>query len=165
MTLFLSPDYNWERSGSSEECLIPDGGATGLSLTIAIAFCPLARHITPSIVLVQPKKNRPFMTEILLMGRKESNQTNKLILPWRSEIGLSPPVKYFTDRSKVVLLLWIFYVFSVLCLLCLCTSLFICALWSPAGKGLTSPLWCITVSLSLSHWYPGSGAVPDCVDS
>ena len=28
--------------------------------------------------------------------------------------------------------------FSVLCLLCLCAHLFICALWSPAGKGLTS---------------------------
>ena len=26
--------------------------------------------------------------------------------------------------------------FSVLCLLCLCRRLFICALWSPAGKGL-----------------------------
>ena len=26
----------------------------------------------------------------------------------------------------------------VLCLLCLCARLFICALWSPAGKGLTS---------------------------
>ena len=25
-----------------------------------------------------------------------------------------------------------------LCFLCLCTHLFICALWSPAGKGLTS---------------------------
>ena len=27
--------------------------------------------------------------------------------------------------------------FSVLCLLCLCARLFVCALWSPAGKGLT----------------------------
>ena len=27
---------------------------------------------------------------------------------------------------------------SVLCLLCLCVGLFICALWSPAEKGLTS---------------------------
>ena len=27
--------------------------------------------------------------------------------------------------------------FSVLCLLCFCVRLFICALWSPAGKGLT----------------------------
>ena len=43
------------------------------------------------------------------------------------------------DSSKAVLLLWIFYVFfSVLCLLCLCARLFICALRSPAGKGLTS---------------------------
>ena len=30
------------------------------------------------------------------------------------------------------------FFFSVLCLLCLCARLFICALWSPAGKGLTS---------------------------
>ena len=29
---------------------------------------------------------------------------------------------------------------SVLCLLCLCARLFICALWSPAGKELTSRL-------------------------
>ena len=28
--------------------------------------------------------------------------------------------------------------FPVLCLLCLCARLFICALWSSAGKGLTS---------------------------
>ena len=30
--------------------------------------------------------------------------------------------------------------FSVLCLLCLWARLFICALWSPAGKELTSLL-------------------------
>ena len=47
--------------------------------------------------------------------------------------------KYFTDRSKAVLILWIILCFcSVLCLLCLCARLFMCALWSPAGKGLTS---------------------------
>ena len=40
--------------------------------------------------------------------------------------------------SKAVLLMWIVYVFTVLCLLCLCGRLFICALWSHAGKGLTS---------------------------
>ena len=45
---------------------------------------------------------------------------------------------------------------SALCLLCLCARLFICALWSPAGKGLTSWLSFVVsaVSLSLSHWYP-----------
>ena len=32
------------------------------------------------------------------------------------QTGLSPPVKYFTDRSKVVLLLWIICVVYVLCL-------------------------------------------------
>ena len=57
--------------------------------------------------------------------------------------------------------------FSVLCLLRLCVRLFICALWSPARKGLTSwlSLWCLTVSLSLTHCYPGSGVVLDCIDS
>ena len=30
------------------------------------------------------------------------------------------------------------FFFSVLCLLCLCARLFVDALWSPAGKGLTS---------------------------
>ena len=32
----------------------------------------------------------------------------------------------------------LFVFFFVLCLLCLFACLFICALWSPAGKGLTS---------------------------
>ena len=31
-----------------------------------------------------------------------------------------------------------FMFFSTCVLLCLCARLFICALWSPAGKGLTS---------------------------
>ena len=35
---------------------------------------PWARHIYPSLVLVQPKKTRPCLTERLLMGRKESNK-------------------------------------------------------------------------------------------
>ena len=44
--------------------------------------------------------------------------------------------------------------FSVLCLLCFCARLFICALWSPTGNGLL-----------LSHWYPGSGVILDCTAS
>ena len=37
----------------------------------------------------------------------------------------------------------------------------------PAGKGLASWLSFVvsSVSLSLSHWYPGSGVVLDCIDS
>ena len=40
--------------------------------------CPvsLSKNINPSLVLVQPRKISPFITERLLMGRKESNQTN-----------------------------------------------------------------------------------------
>ena len=42
---------------------------------------------------------------------------------WHHETGLSPQVKYFTDSSKAVLLLWIFYAFlSCVCyaFVCLC---------------------------------------------
>ena len=40
------------------------------------------------------------------------------------------------------------------------------ALWSPAEKGLTSWLsFVVSVSLLLSHWYPGSGVILDCNDS
>ena len=56
------------------------------------------------------------------------------------ESGLSPPVKYFTGHSKAVLLLWIIFDISVLFLLCFRAHMFIDALWSPAGKGLTSLL-------------------------
>ena len=41
----------------------------------------LSKNINPSLVLVQPRKTRPFITERLLMGRKESNETNKTIKP------------------------------------------------------------------------------------
>ena len=30
---------------------------------------------------------------------------------------------------------------------------------------LVSRLWCLNVSLPLSHWYPGSGVVLACIDS
>ena len=36
----------------------------------------LEQDIYPSLVLVQPRKTRPCLTERLLMGRKESNQIN-----------------------------------------------------------------------------------------
>ena len=56
---------------------------------------------------------------------------------------------------------------SVLCLLCLWARLFICALWSPAGKGLTAWLSFVVSNLEFVtfHWYPGSGVVLDCIDS
>ena len=38
----------------------------------------LSKNINPSLVLVQPRKTCPFITERLLMECKESNQTNKM---------------------------------------------------------------------------------------
>ena len=71
---------------------------------------------------------------------------------------------------SVPLTSWFIFLFCLVFAMSLwqvCARLFICALWSPAGKGLTSWLSFVVsaVSLSLSHWYPGSGVVLDCIDS
>ena len=70
---------------------------------------------------------------------------------------VKPFSNIFTDRSKAVLLLWIIYVISVLFLLCFHARLFVDALWSPAGKGLTSWLsfvmsGCDVVTFQLISW-------------
>ena len=80
-----------------------------------------------------------------------------MILIRRRETCLSPPVNIFTDRSKAILLLSIIHVISVLCLLWVRARLFIDALWSPAGKGLTSWLSfvkfnCEFVTFPLVSW-------------
>ena len=61
-------------------------------------------------------------------------------------------------------LLWVFlscvdYAFVIVCLHVPCGHLL--------GKGcsLGSRVCCLTASLSLSLWYPGSGVVLDCIDS
>ena len=40
--------------------------------------------------------------------------------------GLSPPVTYFTERSKAVLLLWIIYVFCLVFVMPLYASVHLC---------------------------------------
>ena len=56
--------------------------------------------------------------------------------------------------------------FSVLFLLCFCVRLFYVRCGHLLGKDrpLGSRLWCLTVSLSLSHWCSGSGVVPDYIN-
>ena len=57
---------------------------------------------------------------------------------------------------------------DLLCFFCLVfaiplfASVYMCLLGK--GRSLGSHLWCLTVSLTLSHWYPGSGVVLDCID-
>ena len=53
----------------------------------------------------------PFVIEICVLSIFEPLFYTGL----RCETGLSPPVKYFADHSKAVLLLWIFYVFVLSC--------------------------------------------------
>ena len=66
-----------------------------------------------------------------------------------------------------MLLLWIIYVISVL----FCYAFMHVCLLMPCGHlqgkcwPLVSRLWCLFVTLSLSHWYPGSAVVLDCIDS
>ena len=67
----------WERSGSVVDCLTRDQGATGSSITGVTALWSLSKTQIPSLVLVQPRKTRLWVTERLLIGRKESYHTNK----------------------------------------------------------------------------------------
>ena len=76
---------------------------------------------------------------------------------WRRETGLSPPVKYFTDRSKAVLLLWIFYVFVLSCVCyVLCPSVYMCFLvtcWERADLlALVCGVFCEFVTFPLVSW-------------
>ena len=64
-------------------------GAAGSSLTGGTALWSLSngRHIYSSLVLVQPRKTHPCLTERLLMGRKNKNKhSSKLYEPWSSTL-------------------------------------------------------------------------------
>ena len=79
--VFLPPVSLLLLGSAVVECLTRDLEAAGSSLTGITALCVLEQDIDPSLVLVQPKKTRPFITERLLMGHKESNKKkNKSLL-------------------------------------------------------------------------------------
>ena len=65
---WISYHQKWERSDS-----IPKG--SGFEPHQRHCVVSLRKNINPSLVLVQPRKTCPFITEKLLMGREESNQT------------------------------------------------------------------------------------------
>ena len=56
----------------------------------------LSKNIYPSLVLVQHRKTRPFITERLLMGRKESKQTN------RNHIEMPTSNSHKHSKGKIV---------------------------------------------------------------
>ena len=65
----------------------------GSSLIGVTALWSLSKTHYPSLVLGQPRKTCPCLTERLLMGRKESNQTKILerVLCSRIKLGLFNP--------------------------------------------------------------------------
>ena len=67
------------KSKASFSILIKLVMAAVSSLIGVAALCPWARHMNPSLVLVKPRKTRPYITERLLMGRKESNKQIKFL--------------------------------------------------------------------------------------
>ena len=62
-------------SGLVVECLTQNQGPQVQASPASLCCGPLARHIYPSLVLVQPRKTHPHLTKRFLMGCKESNQT------------------------------------------------------------------------------------------
>ena len=86
---------------------------------------------------------------------------------WRRGTVFRPSGKLFYWPFKsgtffdllCLFLSFVCYAFVWVCLFVPCGHL----LWK--GWHLCSRFWCLTVSLSLSHWYPGSGVVLDSIDS
>ena len=62
----------------------------------------LSKNINPSLVLVQPRKTRPFITERLLMGRKESNQTNKQAIGYHTVPGKAYCEQFIGTQSLCI---------------------------------------------------------------
>ena len=90
----------WERSGSVVEWLTSDRGAGVRASQVSLRCGPWARHIYPSLVLVQPRKTRPCLTERL--ERKESNRTNKLInVDWNLYNNIISGTSYWCQSWKI----------------------------------------------------------------
>ena len=64
-----------EHSGLSGRVLDSRRKGRGYELHRLHCVVSLSKNIYPCLVLVQPRKTCPFITERLLMDRKESNQT------------------------------------------------------------------------------------------
>ena len=70
--------YNSSLGAQWLSCRVLDSRPRGCGFEPHWRHCvvSLSKNINPSLVLVLPRKTRAFITERLLMGLKESNQTN-----------------------------------------------------------------------------------------
>ena len=65
----------------------------------------LSKNINPSLVLVLPRKTRPFITERLLMGPKKSNQTNQFRPRSDCFLGIHIVCSH-ENKSVVIIQMW-----------------------------------------------------------
>ena len=85
----------------------------------------------------------------------------------RRETAYSPPVNILQTVPRQCF----FFESFILFLSCFCYAFVNVCCVMPCGylQGICWPLgsrvWCLIVKLSLSHWYPWSGVVFDCIDS
>ena len=81
-------------------------------------------------------------------------------IPWLAK----GPTFLQTENEDSDQALWVRIRIRIYVLSCL----FIAALWSLSGKGLTSRLSCMRCCIVFCHfpmWCPGSGVLLDCIDS
>ena len=67
----------WQTNNRERSGRVLDSRPWGRGLETHRRHCVVSpsQNINPRLVLVQPRKTRPYITERLLMGHKESNQT------------------------------------------------------------------------------------------
>ena len=66
----------------------------------------LSKNINPSLVLVQPRKTHPFIIERLLIGHKESNQTNSMMHKVQMHAGAISKLLYgFASLLAIIYIL------------------------------------------------------------
>ena len=116
----------------------PPGFTCWISFTLVLSFYVLSRPYLCFISFLY--LDLSVLGDNVWLGKGSFMQTKilfVLIHIWCHETGVSPAVKYFTDRLKngTPFVDHLSYFCLVLVIL---SHLFIAALWSHAGKGLTS---------------------------
>ena len=123
-----------------------------------ISFLYLGLYVLGGDALIKPNFYVSWSTSELRVWLVPLNRfkLSSKIFYWPFQGGTS-----FVDLLcfYVFVLSCVRYVFVRVCSYVLCGHLL--------GKGwpLGSRLWCLTIRLSLSHWYPGSDVVLDCIDA
>ena len=107
--------HGGERSGSVVECLTRDRGVEGLSLIGFTASCPWARHINPTLVLVQVSTQEgPSLYSWNIVdgtSRIKSNKTNKQRL-WSNILKVCIIAR--NTSSSFNFFLWRMFIFSTI---------------------------------------------------